>query len=1274
MLFGRKEQWARLACAWGILAVAAAAHGATLGITADGKYFTIDGNPTFLLGVSYYGSQTITTPSYVTQDLDDMVARGFNWVRVWSTWVAETESGDVSALTQAGVVREPYMTRLKTVINECNNRGIIVDVTIQCNWGGPTNLTEHLNYVQTLATQLAAYPNVYFDVANEGEDIDNSRISQVITRAKQYKPGVLCTASRNITSASDYYNKYVATGCDFIAPHLCRDSTCPAQTYATVTNFITWMNQYGVRMPIHLQEPFRRGYSTTWEPVLNDFLVDCSGGKNAQAAGWCFHNGWVDTTSSHLPYRCFEMNNSSGRLFAQIDSEEWKVVNQTYGYINGTALWTAAPVIREVSPDPETATAGVQYVRPMVLTQGNPWPSWSLLQGPTGAQINTNGLVTWIPTSADIGQIRTFQVQATNSYGSDTETWQVTVQTGPLATFEAEGAGMWHQAGTVIAGGWRITVANPNKFSTYGPYTTALTAGPLTARYWLRVDNNTADNTTICQLDVNDADGVLLAGPVAITRQQFTQANVYQAFDVNFVNPGNNHRLEFRTFYIGNAQLDQDKVDILFQGGNYPPTVNAGSDQQISWPNTVYLDGTVVDDGLPNPPGSVTVTWSKVSGPGTATFGNTHAVDTTVTFSSSGTYVLRLSATDSMYTATDDVTITAVGANDFIISTEEFVGSGTLGNTSGAGQLVHGRCDSSGNLHVVWYKNGAIAYRKKSVSGTWGTEETVPDSSGINTDGPRLAVTTGGDVHVFWNPPAWNPLYYCIRTSSGWGSRQTLIYHADGQHASCPAPTFASDGRLHLVWLKWNPSTGGATWFHRIKTGGTWGSDTAISPVMYDGYFLIPDNTGKVYASGRVAGSPHRAGYQQWNNSWGSVQTPATDVNQWAGGTHIAFRSGSPLALTFAGYNQSGGVWYIEGVYSTLVGQSSVRLTQASQIVSTTRSEDIEPKVTYDAQGNHYYLWTDGDYLRYAIRKADGTWYAKDLSFPVGGGQQYFPDITALNDVVHVLWEDSRGGMYHATITPPGSNTAPVVNAGPDQNITLPNSANLDGTVTDDGLPNPPGAVTVTWSKISGPGTVTFGNANAVDTTASFGAAGTYVLRLTASDSVLSAYDEVTITVNAVVGPPTKATNPSPSNGATGVSLTPTLSWTAGSGATSHKVYFGTSNPPAYQTQQTATTYSPGTLANFTTYYWRIDEVNTYGTTTGDLWSFTTESVAADFDNDGDVDLTDFGYLQGCYSGSGVAPRSGCADADLDGDNDVDQTDFNTFKNCLGGADQPPGC
>lgn len=88
---------------------------------------------------------------------------------------------------------------------------------------------------------------------------------------------------------------------------------------------------------------------------------------------------------------------------------------------------------------------------------------------------------------------------------------------------------------------------------------------------------------------------------------------------------------------------------------------------------------------------------------------------------------------------------------------------------------------------------------------------------------------------------------------------------------------------------------------------------------------------------------------------------------------------------------------------------------------------------------------------------------------------------------------------------------------------------------------------------------------------------------------------------------PGKASNPTPSNGATGVSLTADLRWTAGVGALSHNVYFGTSL--VYRGNSGATTFDVGTLAYGTTYYWRIDEVYSGQTVTGDTWSFTTLSA-----------------------------------------------------------------
>ena len=104
--------------------------------------------------------------------------------------------------------------------------------------------------------------------------------------------------------------------------------------------------------------------------------------------------------------------------------------------------------------------------------------------------------------------------------------------------------------------------------------------------------------------------------------------------------------------------------------------------------------------------------------------------------------------------------------------------------------------------------------------------------------------------------------------------------------------------------------------------------------------------------------------------------------------------------------------------------------------------------------------------------------------------------------------------LLHVEFSLAPVNQAPVVNAGPDQTVTLPTSANLDGTVSDDGQPNPPGTLTTTWSQVNGPGTVTFGDTAAADTTASFSTPGAYTLRLTADDGVLTSSDDIVITVN----------------------------------------------------------------------------------------------------------------------------------------------------------------
>src|SRR5207248_4811493 len=104
------------------------------------------------------------------------------------------------------------------------------------------------------------------------------------------------------------------------------------------------------------------------------------------------------------------------------------------------------------------------------------------------------------------------------------------------------------------------------------------------------------------------------------------------------------------------------------------------------------------------------------------------------------------------------------------------------------------------------------------------------------------------------------------------------------------------------------------------------------------------------------------------------------------------------------------------------------------------------------------------------------------------------------------------------------SNRLPNVNAGPDQAVTgasFPVMIALAGSATDDGLPNPPGALRATWSQVSGPGAVWFDNVNQPNTMAGFPGIGTYLLRLSADDGALQASDDLTVTIQRSPSPVT---------------------------------------------------------------------------------------------------------------------------------------------------------
>ena len=96
-----------------------------------------------------------------------------------------------------------------------------------------------------------------------------------------------------------------------------------------------------------------------------------------------------------------------------------------------------------------------------------------------------------------------------------------------------------------------------------------------------------------------------------------------------------------------------------------------------------------------------------------------------------------------------------------------------------------------------------------------------------------------------------------------------------------------------------------------------------------------------------------------------------------------------------------------------------------------------------------------------------------------------------------------------------------------------------------------------------------------------------------------------------------KAAVPSPADGTLYVNRERTLSWAPGTGAVSHRVFFGVDQAKvaagAADVDKGVTTdpnYTPETLTHDATYYWRVDEFDGAATHEGDVWSFQTTASA----------------------------------------------------------------
>jgi hypothetical protein len=501
---------------------------------------------------------------------------------------------------------------------------------------------------------------------------------------------------------------------------------------------------------------------------------------------------------------------------------------------------------------------------------------------------------------------------------------------------------------------------------------------------------------------------------------------------------------------------------------NQAPVVAAGADRTIMITDTLSLNGTVSDDGLPNPPAKVTTTWNKVSGPGTITFGSTTAVDTTAKFSQAGAYELQLTASDGSLTSSDKLVVTvnssttttnqapvvAAGADRTILITDTLSLNGTVsddGLPNPPAQVTTTWNKVSGPGTITFGSTTAVDTTAKfSQAGTYELQLTASDGSLTSSD--KLVVTVSATsstpapaavVRSYQNGTLPSGAYTGMVDTKITGTYPTVDYGG--------ATTLYLDGSPDTsALLKWNLSD--------IPTGSTV-QGVSLTLNVSD----ASSDTYEIYDLKR-----------DWVEGQATWQIAANGTNWQVAGAQGSLDRGTTVLGTVTAASK--------GSVTIQLNSAGVAVVQ-NWINNPTTNRGF---IIQDYAGN------------------DGLEFASSENATVANRPK-----------LNITYVPS------GTTTPPptSTNQAPTVAAGADRTILVTDTVNLDGTVTDDGLPNPPAKVTTTWTKVSGPGTVTFGSTSAVDTTAKFSQAGTYELQLTASDGSLSASDTMTITVTAPTTP-----------------------------------------------------------------------------------------------------------------------------------------------------------
>lgn len=472
---------------------------------------------------------------------------------------------------------------------------------------------------------------------------------------------------------------------------------------------------------------------------------------------------------------------------------------------------------------------------------------------------------------------------------------------------------------------------------------------------------------------------------------------------------------------------------------------------------SLLLTATISDSGTP------AITWTKVSGPGTVIFANGSLADTSATFSAPGTYVLRCSATTAAGTGSDDHTlkVAPVSAADpsmvLRLKLDESTGTTAIDSSSANN---HGTTNGG----LFWQSSGGKLAGAAAFNGT-DSYIAVPDSNSLDN--------TAAFTLSWW---------FKANTFKGAGLvAKRINFDNNNSYGSF----LTVDGKLNVdINSNNNRFTSTTTfntgaWYHvAIVFDGSLASteraklyvNGSLDKTSTETSTSIPNYTSALHIGTLLPGNPVFDGLidevRFHRRALSALEITAIRNET---GTYAPTVSAGPAPASIVNIpsSLSGGVTVDSGPAATAAWS---KLSGPGNVVFANPASPVT-SVTFDQPGNYV--------LRLTATNSSGQTFA-DLSDTI----------------------------FAATLPPPV-----VTVSSPSSPVFLADTAHalrLSASVETGGVPGTP---TFVWSQPSGPGTVSFGDPSAADTSATFSAPGSYVLRCTATNAGGTATADATVAV-----------------------------------------------------------------------------------------------------------------------------------------------------------------